>query len=252
MRRFLPHVTLLALLMPMAPALAQEDGLRPTADTPFSVRSAYPQERGRMALQGFYGYARVPSTRAHEVLPSLRLGVAEGFEFRLDASHSFRDDRDQTTITPGFRWRALEQQGWRPAVAILGQVSAPLTSRPGTETELSVITSHVTGRGPGNWGLHLNAGWVARPDPAGNERRHGHRLGAAVSHVLNRDTLLVATMLHETGERGQRDLHLVEAGFSRRLSEGLDLAFLAGTGLNRDSPRLRLRIGLKYSFSLGW
>lgn len=252
MTRYLGPAALLALLLPQAAARAQEEGLRPTADTPFSVRSAFPQERGRIALQGFYGYSRLPSARSHDVLPGLRLGIARGLEFRLDASHSFRDDRDRTTVTPGFRWQALEQRGWRPALAILGEVAVPLTSRPNTATELSVITSHVTGRGPGNWGLHLNAGWVARPEPVGDERRHGHRLGAAVSHVLDRDTLLIAAMLHETGDRGRRDLHVVEAGFSRRLGKDLDLAFLAGTGLNRDSPRLRLRIGLKYSFSLGW
>ncbi|MCW8087987.1 hypothetical protein [Sabulicella glaciei] len=252
MTRILAPAALLALLLPPPPALAQEEGIRPTADTPFSVRSAFPQERGKMGLYGFYGYSRLPGGHSHDMLPSLRLGIAQGLEFRLDAAHSFRDDRDRTTVTPGFRWQALEQRGWRPAVAILADVSVPLTSRPGTATELAIITSHLTGRGPGNWGLHLNAGWVARPDPVGAERRHGHRLGAAVSHVLDRDTLLVATMLHETGDRGQRDLHMVEAGFSRRLGQDLDLAFLAGTGLNRDSPRLRLRVGLKYSFSLGW
>lgn len=232
-----------------------EEGLRPGAGSPFAVRDAFVQPLGELNLQGILGYARGRGgTDATRINPSLKYGIGNGLELRLGGAYTFGDSAsaDLGEVTTGVRWRIFDQEGWRPTMALLGQVSFP--SGPGdqgTTTELMAIASRVTGRGPGHWGLHLNAGWLARPDPGSDERRHGYRLGAAVSHVLDTDTLLVAAYVRETQDRDERALSLVEAGFQRSLGDGVTFALVAGTGLDRDSPALRLRAGLGWTFSTG-
>jgi hypothetical protein len=173
---------------------------------------------------------------------------------RLGGAYTLGDGEsaDRGEISTGAGWRIFDQDGWRPAMAVLGQVSLPFgPGDAGTTTELMAMASRTTGRGPGSWGLHLNGGWLARPDPGPDERRHGYRVGAAISHVLDSHTLLVAAYARETQDRGERALSLVEAGFQRRLGDGVAFALAAGTGLNRDSPWLRLRAGLGWTFSTG-
>jgi V8-like Glu-specific endopeptidase len=92
---------------------------------------------------------------------------------------------------------------------------------------------------------------VARPDPEEGERRNGHVLGAAISHVVTPETVLVAGYVEESQDRGEQAQRLVEAGFSRELWQNTSLGVAAGAGLNDDSPRYRLRLALKYSFSSG-
>jgi len=119
----------------------------------------------------------------------------------------------------------------------------------GLATELLAIVSRTTGRGPGSWGVHLNAAWIARPDPGEDERRQGYRFGAAVSHVATDNLSVLVGYVQEKQDRGERDLRLVEAGFERRLGE-VTLGMAFGAGLNEDSPRFRITAGIKMDFQI--
>jgi hypothetical protein len=249
----MPSVLLGAALS--APAAAQQDGMRPSIGTPFAVQSAFPQSRGDLRFDAILGWTR-DRGGSHTLAPnpSVKWGVAEGLELRLGGQRAFGAGSAAGTgsISTGFRWRLADEEGWRPALALQAEVVAPFGRGDSTtRTEVLAIASRTTGRGPGSWGVHLNAGWSARPSPRGDERHHGYLLGAAISHVLGPDTLLAAAYQHESQARGQLDLSVVEAGFEHRIRDGLAVALAAGAGLNHDSPAFRIRFGLRFSFGVG-
>jgi hypothetical protein len=227
-RRTWPLVLACAMLaVPAAPAAAQQDPMTPSAGSPFSIRDAFTQDRGALQLEAGLGYVRGrDSSDRFEPQPGLKYGLTDALELRLGSGYALGNasGTDRGTATGGLLWRLVDEVEWRPA-------------------------SRTTGRGPGAWGLHLNAGWLARPDPGADERRHGHRFGAALSHVIERDTALVLDYVQEAQDRGERDLSLIEAGFTRRLGDA-SLTLAAGAGLNDDSPRFQVIVELTFEFSL--
>lgn len=241
------------LVLSLAPAAAQ-DAMRPGAGSPFAVQDAFPQSRGALQLEGTFGYERGRGgSDSFEPMSGLEYGLTDDLELRLDAGYTLGDASraNSGTLVPGLRWRLVDEDGWRPALALQGEVVLPFGAGDmGAVTELTAIASRTTGSGPGAWGVHVNAAWLARPDSGQGERQHGYRFGAAVSHVVARDTRLAAAYSQETQDRGERDLSLIEAGLEQRLGGDTSLAFAVGTGLNDDSPRLRLLVSLKLDFDL--
>ncbi len=243
---------LLAAAAPI-PALAQDEALRPSAGSPFGTRDAFTQDRGTVQLEGFFTYERERGgADGFELQPGIKYGLTDSIELSLDAAYTLGDasGADSGAVTPEVTWRLFEGEGWRPSVALLGAVDIPFgAGEDSARTELTAIASWTTGRGPGAFGLHLNAGWLAHPDAVAEERRNGYRFAGAISHVVDADTILVAGYVQETQDRDERDLSMVEAGIGRRVG-GVDVSLVAGAGLNDDSPRFRIVAGLKFEFSL--
>lgn len=253
-RRARPLMLACAMLaLSAAPAAAQQDPMTPGAGSPFSIRDAFTQDRGALQLEAGLGYQRGrDDTDRFDPQPGLKYGLTDALELRLGSSYALGNasGTDRGAVAGGLQWRLADEGAWTPAVALLGEVSLPFgAGDEGTLTELTAIASRTTGRGPGAWGLHLNGGWLARPDPGGDERRHGHRFGAAVSHVVERDTALVLAYVQEAQDRGERDLSLIEAGVNRRFGDA-SLALVAGARLNDDSPRFQLTIEVSFGFDL--
>ncbi|MGG5888802.1 hypothetical protein ACLF3G_16820 [Falsiroseomonas sp. HC035] len=243
------------LLLGLAPAQAQEEAAAPDTGAPFSVGDAFTESRGDFQLELEGGFERTRQGRdLFEAGPTLKYGVTDRLELSLGGVYGFGDasGTNQGSVAPGVTYRLLDQSGWIPSVAVVAGVDLPFGPGHGSiATDLGATASWITGRGPGAFGLHLTGAWVARPDPEEGERRHGHVLGAAISHVVTPETVLVAGYVEESQDRGEQARRLVEAGFSRALWENTTLGVAAGAGLNDDSPRYRLRVALKYSFSAG-
>ncbi len=244
---------LAALLLPAA-ARAQE-GTAPGSSTPFSVGDATVSSAGEFTIEGVLGYERARGGReGFQPAPTIKYGLNDRLELSLGADYGFGNDSgvNQGNISPALTGLVLEQDGLLPNVTLSLGASVPFgPGHGGTVTNLTAATSWFSGNGPGSWGLHLNAGYLATLDAVPGERRHGWLAGAGVSHVLNEETVLVAGYLQEAQDEGQRDYSLVEAGFLRSLGGGTTLGLAAGAGLNRDSPRLRIAASLSYSFSTG-
>jgi hypothetical protein len=246
------RVLLPLLLLAAMPAAAQE-AMRPELGAPFATEDAFPTDRGELQLQGTAQYDRTRQrTDALELSPGFQWGVAEGVELRLFGDYAFGDasSANRGTVTPGVFVRLTEERGWLPALAILGEVEAPFGAGDrGTVMAFTAAASRTTGRGPGAWGFHLNAAWLNRPDPGLEERRDRYRFSAAVVHVVTQDTSLVGEYLLERQEIGERDLSLVQAGLRRKIGE-TTLGLSVGAGLNDDSPRFRLRLGIEVNLNL--
>jgi hypothetical protein len=245
----------LLLLAAATPVLAQEEGAKPDTGAPFSVGDAFTEERGSFQLELEGGFERSRQGRdLFDAGPRLKYGVTDRLELSLGGNYGFGDasGANEGSVAPGVTYRVLDQSGWIPSIAVVAGVDLPFgPGHGGIATDLGATASWTTGRGPGAFGLHLTGAWVARPDPEEGERRNGHVLGAAISHVVTPETVLVAGYVEESQDRGEQAQRLVEAGFSRELWRNTSLGVAAGAGLNDDSPRYRLRAALKYSFSSG-
>jgi hypothetical protein len=135
---------------------------------------------------------------------------------------------------------------------LLGAVTLPYgPGEHGVETTLlGAVSRYSSGRLP--FGLHANAVWYARIDPAPEERPHRYRVVISASQAVRADTVLVASYLRESQERGEGDLNLVRLGFRHRLADDrTSLGVLAGFGIGRDSPRFEIGLGVLHQFSLG-
>jgi hypothetical protein len=240
------------LLLAASPALA-EDPPEPGAGGPFSIEDVKTQDVGSLELEHVLGYERSHRGRdLFEFNPSIEYGLADRLELRLGLSYGVGDasSANRGRVTPGLRWQAVEQAGLLPNIGFIASVDLPFgAGDEGLATELLAIVSRTTGRGPGSWGVHLNAAWIARPDPGEDERRQGYRFGAAVSHVATDNLSVLVGYVQEKQDRGERDLRLVEAGFERRLGE-VTLGMAFGAGLNEDSPRFRITAGIKMDFQI--
>jgi len=244
----------LIALLTAGPALSQDKPQRPDAGGPFTAESSSAQDRGTVELETVLSWDRSRrGTDRFEIAPQIEYGLTDSLELRLTGTHALGDSSDvnRGSVVPGFRWEIAPQQGLRPSIGLLGEVSFPYgPGDAGTVTELIGLLSSTTGSGPGAWGLHLNAGYVGRLDPGRDERRDGYRFAAAVSHVVDRDSFVLLGYAQETQERGEKDLSLVEAGYQRRFGD-FSFGLVAGAGLNDDSPRFRLVAGVKMEFGIG-
>jgi hypothetical protein len=252
----MPKALLLAALLGALPsAVVAQQAMRPDLGAPFATEDAFPLERGVLQLQGTGQYDRSrEGTDAFELSPGLQWGVAPGVELRLSGSYTVGDSSSANRggVTPGIFVGLVEERGWIPALALLGNVEVPFGAGDrGTVLELIAAASRTTGRGPGNWGLHLNAAWLSRPDPGIEERQNRYRFTGAVTHVVATDTSLVAEYVQEQQEKGEKNLVLVQGGLRQRLGRETTLGLVAGAGLNRDSPRFTIRLGLEVNFNLG-
>jgi hypothetical protein len=248
-------LTALALTVPPTEAASAQEAIQPDLGAPFSTSGASVLDPGAVELEGTGSYQRGRRrTDSFEASIESQWGVARNLNLRLSTAYGFGegDGADQGSVTPGVLYLLTEERGWLPAFAVQGEVDLPFgAGDPSIETTLTVLASKTTGSGPGAWGVHLNATWLARPDPGVEERRHRYQFSGAVSHVVGRDTLLIAEYVRERQERGEDDLSLVQAGLRYRMEGGTTVGFAAGAGLNDDSPRFRLLVGLTTEFTLG-
>jgi hypothetical protein len=216
------------------------------------VRDAFPTAKGNVDLEGVIGAVRTRDGRG-VVTPNfaVEIGAAEGVEVRIGGLYDLGGGAGTRpgSLGGGVRVRLLDEEGGWPALAVLAEATPSFgPGARGAATELTLIASRTTGRGPGNWGLHLNAGWLSAIAPGPLERRHGYRFGVALSHVATEHTVLIAAFQQQTQARGERDLSVFEAGLDQRLGESLSWGIAAGVGLSPASPSLRVRAVVTLSF----
>jgi hypothetical protein len=191
------------------------------------------------------------------LFPRLQLGLADGLQVNIGLPYTlgWRGERTGGEANLGLLYR-LNHEGegrraWLPAFALGAEVNAPVgPGDRGTELRLVGVASRTVHR-ESRTRLHLNLAWIQRFDPGAEERRERWRVVAGVSRPLWEDTALVANILHERQEVGERAGTILEAGL--RWSPGRRVAFGAavGTGIGPDSPRFRAALSLQVTLQRG-
>ena len=150
-----------------------------------------------------------------------------------------------------------------PAFSIAGGVTQPYGFRSGgTETELSFLASKSLGPIDPNGSspysyvprqIHFNATWFHNYDPLGGtspERRDRYRVGAAYSHPITNDLVLVADVYRETDRERGRATNMAEIGARYMLTPQTILNGSVGVGFGGDrSQDFRAVVGFIHTLS---
>jgi hypothetical protein len=71
------------------------------------------------------------------------------------------------------------------------------------------------------------------------------------SQLVGERTALIADVLRESQERGQRDATILEAGLRHQVARGIILGGALGAGIGRDSPSFRAIVSVQFSLGGG-
>jgi hypothetical protein len=244
--------TVLLALLAGRPAAAGE-AAQPDDFQPLTIDDASPLERGQASaeLSTSWDHDRHGDDLI-ELRPAAKIGAFEGLELELALPYTLgsSDEAGQANFDLGAKYGLRDAGGGLPALALEADVSVPLGSHPGLDTELTLLAAQpLTGKGEGGPALYLNLSWLHFFDAeSGEERSNGYAAAFGVSFPVGENTGLVADIVHEDERDRDQATNLVEAGVRREVMEGLILSVGAGTGLAGDSPEFRLTVGLQHQF----
>jgi hypothetical protein len=247
----------LAVALAASPAVAQggEEETERSPDIPFEVEDAFATPRGEGEISGGFLYRRGRGSGGrdtYEVAPQIQLGLPYRLEFRAAVEESFGNSeqaRQGGFVRLGLFHQFNEERPGQPVFGVLGAVTLPYGPvERGTETTLlGAVSRFSSGKLP--FGLHANAVWYARIDPTPEERPHRYRIIVSASQAVRTNTVLVASFLRESQERGEQDRNLIRLGFRHRLPDNrTSFGLLAGFGIGRDSPRFEIGLGVLHRF----
>lgn len=259
LRRALAAVALVALAA--APACgANDDVIDP--DRPDTTNSANPVAKGRVQLETGAFYRRTseggaPAERRLSWETTLRIGIADGIEFRVDAEPVVRIDnsREETDVgdfTLGLKYRflATPEGAWWPALALNPFVKLPTAQEPigSGETDAGLLLLASFGL-PSDFALDVNAGAVL----VGQSRSSGHLVQARASASLSRRLLgglsgFVELAFASRDTREGRDGLSVQTGVIWRLTRDFALDTAVSTSLAGAAPDFGVRAGFSVRF----
>jgi hypothetical protein len=236
-------------------------------DRPGKTETASIVRQGVLQLEGGFKFERqtggddphTDTTTVPELL--MRIGILPFAEFRLSADGFVHGDRagasnhsSGSDLELGVKLRCFDQDGLRPATAVLPAATFPTGGR--------AVTSD--GIDPGvrlllNWGLSEHFGLDA------NLRVAGVTQGVSDSRrvlELQPSVSLEASITQRFGAfieyfatlepREDEDEHTIDSGVAYRLSDDVQLDLSAGVGLNHASPDFFIGAGVAWRFWTPW
>jgi len=259
LRRALAAVALVTLVA--APAWgANDDIIDP--DRPDTTNSANPVAKGRVQLEtgAFYRRTREaggPAERRLSWEATLRIGVADNVEFRIDSEpvvhvDNSRDETDVGDFTLGLKYRFLNTRegGWWPALSLNPFVKLPTAQEPigsgETDGGLLLLASFDL---PSDFTLDVNAGAVL----VGQNRSSGHLVQARTSASLSRRLIdglsgFVELAYASRDTREGRDGLGVQTGLIWRLTRDIAVDTALSTSLAGAAPDFGVRAGVSVRF----
>ena len=259
LRRALAAFALVALAA--APACGANDGVI-DPDRPDTTNSANPVAKGRVQLETGAFYRRTseggaPAERRLSWETTLRIGIADGIELRVDAEPVVRIDnsREETDVgdfTLGLKYRflATPEGAWWPALALNPFVKLPTGQEPigSGETDAGLLLLASFGL-PSDFALDANAGAVL----VGQSRSSGHLVQARASASLSRRLLgglsgFVELAFASRDTREGRDGLSVQTGVIWRLTRDFALDTAVSTSLAGAAPDFGVRAGFSVRF----
>jgi outer membrane putative beta-barrel porin/alpha-amylase len=250
-------VTLLAV----APAFAVDDDYI-DPDRPDTTNSANPVGKGRVQIESGAFYRRtsqgvVPAERRLSVEATLRIGVSEQLELRVDSEPIVHvdnrvDDTDVGDVFLGLKYRFLDARdgAWWPALALNPFVKLPVAQEPIGSGEIDagllLLASFAL---PLEFGLDVNAG----AGLVGQNRASGHLVQARVSASLSRrlvDELFgfVEVAYSSRDEPEGRDALGLQTGVIWKLMRDLALDAAVSTSVFGTLPDFGVRAGVSVRF----
>jgi Putative MetA-pathway of phenol degradation len=254
-------VAVAVTLIVAAPARANDDdAIDP--DRPDVTFSPNTVGKARVQLETGMFYRRTSQAAAAaerriSAEATLRVGVAENFEVRVDGEPIVRvwndvRDTDVGEINVGLKYRFFEapEGAWWPTLGLYTFVKPPLAQEPigsgETDAGLILLASFEL---PADFTLEVNAGAVL----VGQSRPSGHLVQARAAASLSRQIVdqvsgFVDMGYLSRGERDGRDALGMQAGVIWRVMRDLALDAAMSTSLLGTLPDYGVRAGVSVRF----
>ncbi len=219
---------------------------------PLEVEDTTTADRGDVQLQLTARYEHTDEGDDRlTVEPQVQYGMLENLQVEVsypviagDADRSGSGD-----FTAAGLYRFLDEDGWRPSIAVRAGVELPTgVGSDGIDTDLRLVLTKTITDAASQDRLHLNVGWDHNAAADSDERRNRFIGVVGYSRKLSDETVFLADLVREQGEQDGRDSTLVEAGLLHQINEKLSIGAGIGFGLGDDSPDVRLTIGAQYQF----
>jgi hypothetical protein len=233
------------------------------ADRPGEAETTSIVAQGAFQLEGGFKFERQTGGDEEHTdeftVPELllRIGLLPVAELRLSADGFIHEDRggavdvsSGSDIELGAKLRCLDQDGWRPATALLAALSFPTGGRAVTSDGFDPRGSLLL---DWNWAerfrLIANLGF-AGPTQGVNDASRVFEIRPSLSlETLVTQRSGVSIEYYSTLEPGEDETeHTIDANVAHRLSDDVQIDLSAGVGLNRAAPDFFIGFGIAWRF----
>lgn len=249
------------LLLIVAPCVGAQESNAVSPDRPGVGTSADPVGRGVLQLETGVDYARErragePTQRRTSLATTVRYGIADGVELRIDgepivALRGADDVTDVGDFVLGMKWRLLEGADGelRPTVSLFPSVKLPTAPDPIGSERPDFALLGLASFNFGRVGVDLNAGVaaIAQRDSDGYLLQ-AVLVGSVAADVTDRLKLLAELFYNSPSERDGDDVVGALAGVAYTLTRNLAIDAAVVTTLAGRGPDYRFQAGLTIRF----
>jgi hypothetical protein len=248
-----------------AAQLVDDERVQLDQNFPVSVEGAGVPDRGEVEVRVLAGYSRLAPLRSDDnggggrrfgrdlTVPSVQAeaGLGYGLSAQIELAYGLGNAEDAKSGDAGFslKWNFLPQQDLRPALTVVGGVTAPFGPRNGSaEAALGLLASQPLSAGPSAPYLHANIVWFHALNREDGERSDRYAISAALGVPVASKTGVFVGYSREQDSEHRRADQFVELGARQMLTDSLILGIGAGIGIGDSETDFRILVGLQKSF----
>jgi hypothetical protein len=251
----------------------EDERVQTDRDFPVSTEAAGVPDRGEVEVRVLAGYSRLRSLRSMSTggdddddddaprqrrgrdltEPSIEaeFGLGYGLSASIGLGYTFGNAEGAKTGEAefGLKWNLLPAQGLRPALTVIGGISAPFGPRhSSSETTLGLLASQPLSRGPNALVLHANILWFHALDREEGERSDRYAASVALGIPVARATGVFIGFSREQDSEHRRADQFIDLGVRQLLPADFVLAGGVGIGVGDSETDFRVLVGLQKNF----
>jgi hypothetical protein len=254
-----------------APPSSEDERVQVDRGFPVNTEAAGVPDRGEVEVRVLAGYSRLRSLRSMssdgdddndaprqrygrdltETSIEAEFGLGYGLSASIGLAYAFGNAEAAKSGEAefGLKWSVLPPQGLRPALAVIGGISAPFGPRhSSSETTLGLLASQPLSRGPNAPFLHANILWFHALDRGEGERSDRYAASVALGVPVAPATgVFVGYSREQDSDHRQAD-QFIDLGVRQILPAGYILASGVGIGVGDSQTDFRVLIGLQKNF----
>ncbi|RMI19255.1 hypothetical protein EBE87_21160 [Pseudoroseomonas wenyumeiae] len=253
------------------PALEEDERVQGDRDFPVSTEAAGVPDRGEVEVRVLAGYSRLRSLRGMSsggddddeppgrrsgrdlMTPSIEaeVGLGHNLSASVGLAYAFGNAEEAKTGEAEFtlKWNLLPAQGLRPALTVIGGISAPFGPRhESSETLLGLLASQPLSPGANAPVLYANILWFHALDRGEGERSDRYAASVALAVPVARRTGLFVGYSREQDSEHRRADQFIELGVRQLLPADFILAGGVGIGVGDSETDVRVLFGLQKNF----
>ena len=219
---------------------------------PLEVEDTAPTDTGKVQIQGsaINETGDSPDTSDRFTLqPNIQWGFAENAHLTISAPFYIGDESVRSgsgDIDVGILYNFLAEGRYLPSMAVDAQVIAPTgVGSDGLDTDVTfVLTKQIT-KASSEDRVHLNVRWIHNSIASSTERDDRMEYVIGYSRKLNDKAVLVLDFFRREESQKDQESNVMEIGLLYQLQERATLGIGIGTGIDDESPDLRLGISLQ-------